>query len=383
MKRVLFVVTYLDTGGITKALQNFLLVSNSHEYIIDVFALSHQGVFSKSLINCNLLPRNIFIHSLISRYHLLSYQDKILSSILKILNKLLRGKLRIYFFKHVANRLQNKNKYDTVVGFSEGVPTEFISNMVVPNKIAWIHCDYANYYSKEYKDELPVYQKMSNIVCVSEFTMKSFLSIYPQLKDKTTFVHNIVDSKSIFSLIKELPSIHFDTQFINLVSVGRIDPVKRFSSIPAIARKLLDCGHKVRWYIVGPASLKTEYDALLENIKQYNVRDSVFLLGEQKNPYPYIANADIFVSTSLSEACPYVVNEAKILHKPIVCTNFGSVYEFISNGKDGYISTLENLANTIDYLLSNPLVFDKLKSEISSFNYDNAKILSKIEKLLS
>ena len=41
------------------------------------------------------------------------------------------------------------------------------------------------------------------------------------------------------------------------------------------------------------------------------------------------------VSTSVSEACPNVINEAKILHTPIVATNFGSVYEFIEDGVNG------------------------------------------------
>ena len=182
---------------------------------------------------------------------------------------------------------------------------------------------------------------------------------------------------------KDTSLISYDKNFINIVSVGRIDPVKRFSYIPSVVRSLIDRGHKVRWYIVGPASQKVEYDLLLKKIIHYDVVDSVILLGEQKNPYPYIANADVFVSTSMSEACPYVVNEAKILHKPIVCTNFGSIYEFITHGKDGYISTLSDLSNTLDFLFSDSIAFENLKREISLFNYDNVKILSKIEKILS
>lgn len=383
MKRVLFVVTYLSTGGITTALQNFLLNYNQQEYKIDVFSLSHQGIFNKSLVNCNLLPRNFLIHNLISRFSQLDYRDKVVSFIVKMSDRLTKGKVRSYLFKHIAKSLQKKVEYDAVVGFSEGIPTEFISIMNCTKKIAWIHCDYANYYSLIHKDELPIYQKMTHVVCVSEFTMKSFLSIYPSLHEKTTFIHNIVDSKSICHLSKDTSLISYDKNFINIVSVGRIDPVKRFSYIPSVVRSLIDRGHKVRWYIVGPASQKVEYDLLLKKIIHYDVVDSVILLGEQKNPYPYIANADVFVSTSMSEACPYVVNEAKILHKPIVCTNFGSIYEFITHGKDGYISTLSDLSNTLDFLFSDSIAFENLKREISLFNYDNVKILSKIEKILS
>lgn len=384
MKRILFIVTYLDTGGITKALQNFLSSYNQQDYLVDVFSLSHQGAFSKSLQNCNLLPKDVLVHCLISRFKQLPNESRFLSIFMKVLNRILRNKLQSYLFKKLATKLEKANTYDAVIGFSEGIPTIFASNFKCPNKIGWIHCDYTNIHSESIKNaSYSMYENMKHIVCVSEYTKNTFLNLFPSFLDKTTCIHNIVDSYSICSLANESQEYVYDSQYFNIVSVGRIDPVKRFSYIPKVVRDLLNKKHNVRWYIVGPVAIQSEYNLLLSNIIKYDVAESVILVGEQKNPYPYIANADIFVSTSLSEACPYVVNEAKILHKPIVCTNFGSVYEFISNGKDGYISTLENLANTIDYLLSNPLVFDKLKTEISSFNYDNAKILSKIENLLS
>ena len=44
-KRILFVVTYLDTGGISRSLQNFLNQYDTTLFDIDVFALIHQGAF--------------------------------------------------------------------------------------------------------------------------------------------------------------------------------------------------------------------------------------------------------------------------------------------------------------------------------------------------
>ena len=382
MKRILFVVTYLDTGGISRALQNFLLKYDQEKYIIDIFAISHQGVFSKEMLNCNLINKSLLLHLLISRFDILSWHEKVLSAGVKILNKLLKGKLQKWAFKFVVYKLENKNRYDAVIGFSEGVPTVFVSYMQCINKIAWIHCDYASYQSMNKIDESHIYQKMIHIVCVSDYTTQSFVNIYPTFKTKVTYIHNILDADLMRKQASEPLQIPFSAEYFNIVSVGRIDTVKRFSVIPKVAKYLWDNGRKVKWYIIGPKAVEAEFQLLMDNILKYNVTDSVILLGEKSNPYPYIVNANLLVNTSISEACPYVVNEAKILHVPVICTNFGSSYEFIENGINGFISPLENLPEIIDKIIENKVVYDTIKRGVSTFEYDNNLILSKIDSLI-
>lgn len=78
--------------------------------------------------------------------------------------------------------------------------------------------------------------------------------------------------------------------------------------IPIITRKLLDSQIKVKWYCIGEGNLR---DKINYNIKEYNVRESVILLGINKNQYLYIKNADIYVQTSRSECYCITVIEAK------------------------------------------------------------------------
>ena len=127
----------------------------------------------------------------------------------------------------------------------------------------------------------------------------------------------------------------------------------------------------------------TEYNLLKHNLSKYQVIDKVKILGEINNPYNYMIKANLLVNTSLSEANPYVINEAKILHIPVVCTNFGSAKELIDYGVNGYYEPLEKISERIKYLIDNPEKYNSLRGKLATFHYDNDKILSKVYFLLN
>ena len=160
--------------------------------------------------------------------------------------------------------------------------------------------------------------------------------------------------------------VKFSGNTFNIVSVGRIDPVKRFSSIPQIVNEILFKGKSVCWYIIGPkGGNQKEYELLLSNIEKYKVQKNVILLGERNNPYYFIKNAELLVSTSISEACPYVINESKVLGTPIISTNFGSAHEFVSEGYDGYCVPIEHIADTVCRFIENKEDYSRVKLNLS------------------
>ena len=79
------------------------------------------------------------------------------------------------------------------------------------------------------------------------------------------------------------------------------------------------------------------------------------MLGFKDNPYPYMAKADIYVQTSSFEGFGLTVAEAKILHRPVVSTNFDVVYDQITDCENGLITemTPESVASKIMELLQN------------------------------
>ena|GEM_PF-7133817 len=79
------------------------------------------------------------------------------------------------------------------------------------------------------------------------------------------------------------------------------------------------------------------------------------------NPYSYISQADLIVNTSISEAAPNVINEALILHVPVICTNFGSAKEYVDNDKNGYIVPIEKIAEKVELLIKNISEYNRIK----------------------
>ena len=383
-KRLLFVIVSLRTGGICRALQNYLNRFDTEEYEIDVFAMSHAGVFNGELRNCRLLPTNRLIEASVS--HLENQKGWLLikSFLIKLINKATDYGLQRCLFRHSGKMLLRDTKYDAVIAYSEGLPSWFVSMMDHPNKIAWIHCDYSSYLKvAKVVPEHGVYESFSRIVCVSNYTKSSFVEIYPDLRNRAIAIYNILDEGMMRNKSKEAIAESFDDTCFNIVSVGRIDPVKRLSVIPEIANKVKESGCKIRWYVIGPKGTNDELIRLNENILKYEVSEIVIPLGEKANPYPYIAHADLLVNTSVSEACPYVVNEAKVLGTPVLCTDYGSAKEFIDYGVNGYYGSLETLHERIVSLVQNPELITQLKNNLMTFKYNNDSILSQISSVIS
>ena len=95
---------------------------------------------------------------------------------------------------------------------------------------------------------------------------------------------------------------------------------------------------------------------------------NVFLLGLKENPYPYMFNADIYVQTSTFEGFGMTIAEAKILHRPIVSTNFDIVHDQISDHQNGLIAemTPESVANCIMELSCDRRLKDTIEENLGN-----------------
>ena len=379
-KRVLIIISSFRWGGINRALQNWLNAISPDEYQVDLFVLVHSGNYEGTFSNCELLPKNKFLGTLLDQKEYQKGLAKILFLALKVLNKLTKGKFQHWLYGKSGNNLVKGKNYDAVIAWGEGVPTVFVSHIEHSNKIAWIHCDYTQYTNGP--TEKTIYDKFKSIVCVSKYTRKTFLSYYPEMETKVHAIYNILDIDEIKRLSKEPMDIEYDKNVFNIVSVGRVAPVKRFSEIPAIAKKVKDAGCEFCWYIVGPYCEDKEYHKIVDDTKAFGLSGQVVMLGGKDNPYPYIANADLLVCTSISEAAPFVILEALCLKKPVVSADFGSAGEFVIDCQSGYISNIESIDKPIIGLITDSQSIQSEKDARRSFIYGNSIVLRKINCLL-
>ena len=387
MKRILFVLpTLRNGGGVIRGLQNMLPLMPKDKYRISVLPMGYSDDNIVELTNCQVLSYNFFLTAVTAIYsQTKDYKYRFLLKIAKVVLTIL-GKIKKrytyenYLFSYVA---QQYNGYDVVVAYEEGLCTRFVQYIDTPYRIAWIHCDYSEYRKKCLISEEYIYNKYRHIVCVSGYTLQKFQQIYPLLKGRSLYIHNLLDKTFIRGAAAEfLPDEFKNDNEVKIISIGRLHPVKQFHLIPIIISQILSMGVTgFKWFLIGGGDSE-EYDKILSEMRRLNIRDKFFTyLGTKFNPYPYIKNSDILVSTSYSEACPFVVNEALALGVPVVSNNYPSIYEFICDGENGRICALDEMSTVLVNLIKNKSQLDKLKNNVMRRADTNETIINKIENL--
>lgn len=374
LNKILIVIPSFKNGGTNSALRSFLPILKTKIPNIDIFAITAQGpnkdYFSRY---ANIL--GVDGNATITNKKSLKQKIALIVKDIKKILQRIGVDISSIIFKNVAQKLE-KNNYDLIIAFQEGITTHFASYFNQTKKIAWVHCDYKRYLSvSNSSPEINRYKSFSKVICVSKYTMEQFNDCLPMIN--STYLHNIILGANIIEKSLGECIDRFNTNRFTILSLGRLDPVKRFEKIPHIIDELKKRNvTNFIWYILGGGS-ENQKRKIEEEISKYNTPELV-LLGETDNPYPYISKADLMVVTSISEACPYVINEAKILHIPIVTTDFGSVYEFIEDGVNGLISPIETISKKIESMILDKELYSRIKTNISTFEYDNNLIIDKL-----
>lgn len=375
----MFIIPCFSLGGTTTALTSLLNCGITEHYDIDVFAIKRRNYNLQPLISHDIGLNGLTtaFYGDFSQFHT---KDKLKYLFIKLLkrNKKFIARLENWVTKRVIRKIERHKPYDVIVGFQEELATQFASHFSCPKKIAWIHCDYANTFGRDV-DELDLYNCFEKIVCVSQFTRKRFIERYPALTEKAVAIHNIFDAERILKLSEAtIDDPRYDTSQFTIISLGRVHEVKRFYLIPEIATLLKAAVLDFRWYILGSAGIPYELQQLTDAIQRNDMEKNVVYLGGKANPYPYLKAADLMVSISKSEACPMIFNEAKILHVPILSADFGSAFEFIEQGKDGYISSMKMLPHKLIELANQHQ--HKIISSIPNYDWkeNNLEILEQL-----
>ncbi|MCM1134040.1 MAG: glycosyltransferase, partial [Clostridium sp.] len=102
-----------------------------------------------------------------------------------------------------------------------------------------------------------------------------------------------------------------------LVSMGREDDVKGFWHLLKIFRRICEEEENVGLAVIGEG----EFAEYKELAKELGIEKDLLFTGLKKNPFPYLAESDIYLLTSLSEGLPNGLVEALALSLPIVSVN--------------------------------------------------------------
>ena len=309
-----------------------------------------------------------------------------------------------YVFKFVTNRkecssiktqfvvdklsLKNDNHYDYAIGFLEYWSDRYLTyNVNADKKYAWLHSTFANITSYP-EGEFLWMRKVDKIVFVTDACKQAFVEDYPEFKDKTIVVENILDGNLVQSRSKleDLVDDNYlkfkEEKLFKIITVCRIDiNTKGLDRIVNCVKELKSKGYKFKWCIVGDGK---DYNQLEYMIKNANVGDYIMLVGNKLNPYPYIKQADVMVMPSRYEGKPMSITEAQILGVPPIVTEYLSAKQQIKNGVDGIVlnNVYDSFLNGMINLLSNVNIVGDMKSVLKVSNFENTGYIKSIEKEL-
>ena len=380
--KILIIVPSFLSGGTVSSLINFVSLVDKERYHISVFAISPLGPNKQYVAeHCTIVGEedNDQTRKLSKSVRRdIKAQALSIAKSLKKLIEIIGIDISPMLFKRFVKRLDT-GEYDYILAFQEGQATLFGSYFRHGNKVAWVRSEYTRFVKGVVDKYNACYEKYDKIVSVSKAALSSFLSVLPQYQDRAYVQYNFLNDERIQSLSQKNVDDLWTNEVFTIVTLGRIDPVKRVSEIPRISRELLDLGLNFRWVIIGGVAVNEEYDRLKNNINKYKVRENVVILGNRPNPYPYLRHSDLLVSLSISETFNNTLTEAKILGIPVVTTDYPCAYESIDNNKEGLVTGFDSIVSAISTMIGDKSqIYSSIKDYLSSYMYNKETLLQNL-----
>lgn len=311
----------------------------------------------------------------------------------KLLNKILYNYFMLkeqWIKKQNIKKNTKGKKYDVVVDFDMGL-SKNIDLIDSKLKIAWIHSAIDKWYKKEKKIERlgKRLEKYDILVTICDEMKERTDQLYPFLKNKIVKIYNPFDIEEILKKSKDEVSDEKKSYLLNgeyLLAVGRLDNYsKDYLTLLKGYKISLEKGIKEKLYILGDGPERDLIEGWIDELK---LKDNVVLLGKDKNPYPWIKNAKVFLHSSRFEGLPTVLIEALICETPIISSDCPTgPKEILANGNYGLlfeVGDYNQLGEKICFLINNREEYQKYKklSLVRREEFSKEKSLKKIEKIL-
>ncbi len=394
-KNLVFVIPSLAAGGAEKSLINLLNSIDYSKYNVDLVVLYKKGIF------LSMIPDQVTILELNSNYK--TFSKNIIASCLEFLQqgkiKLIFNRL-VYFTKNYFNEnkaiaeqnswINIKNsidklpkKYDAAIGFLEKSSIYFIVDKIDAKvKIGWIHTSYSSSGMNPNFDA-NYFDKCNAIIAVSPDCESDLQKNFLKLKNKFKTIYNIVSTTVIHDLSNEtIEDYHFLNAQNSIVTVARLSSEKGIDLAIEACKIVVEKNIDFKWFVIGDGQ---EKENLKTKIKDYKLQNNFYLIGLKQNPYPYIKKCTIYVQPSLYEGKSMAIEEAKILRKPIIVTNFATSRDQINHLENGIISDMNalSLSNEISELLQNVSMQDKLSLNLSKEKLGTEEEINKLYEIIN
>ena len=381
-KKVAFIANCCIVGGVETALINLLNSFDTEKYDVTLYTnFAGNPVIGR-------IPDNIRCIDL-DEYNIKRVYNKAICehdyfTALKLMKNYALFRITKDFYNKTAWLYRhihfNDEHYDCVISYNFGTSTIVLTNesFTAPKKVVWAHGDMP-YFSNNYIRNLCLFDKC---FCVSEYMKNYFVVHCKEMAPKTDIFHNLINAEEIVSKANESVSECFNQYTYTIVTVGRLGTEKGQIMIPKAAKMLTEKGVSFVWYVVGDGIMRGKIE---NEIRNNEVEGKVILLGEKKNPFPYIKNSSIYVQTSTSEGWCMTTQEARILHKSCVVTDIPVMHEQFIDGVNGIIANGTDAAalyEGIMRLISSQELRERIVNNLKAEPQDGAVEMQKLYDFL-
>lgn len=353
MRSLLFFIECLDQGGAETIITNIVSNLSPDRFKTTVFSKTDNEFYTETIKK----------HA---KHKSFAHQGENFSKARVFLNKVF-AKLAIEASSKCVRKYMMRGRYDIEIAFCEGYSTKLIGNSGKRDckKIAWVHTDVLNYPWSEAvfgspEEEKKCYENFDAIVCVSETMRDSFKAKYG-MENKLHVLYNPINLDNAIEKSKE--KLDFELgEGMRFVLAGSFKKVKAYDRFVDVCERLKNDGYSFSVLIMGSGF---EKDNIRKKVKETNMGDVITISSFQPNPYPYIANSDVFVCASYAEGYSTAVSEAVALNVPVITTECSGMREIFGENECGIIceNSEDGLYNAMKTVLENPSLLSKFSEE--------------------
>ena len=300
----------------------------------------------------------------------------------KVMNMILRGTYPLFkgiytseVFKKELKQLECEKKYDLILVRGQGTFEQIWK--LKEDRIVKICVNVSTRKKSSLKDKLisKAYYENANVNCIANGTKKYYEDKFKRekIKPKTLisiknpfFQENTIKLSNIID--NNIPTQPY------ILGLGRLVKAKNFELLIrsfSTFKKNFKSAHNL--IIVGEGSERNNLEKLVEEL---NIKEYVYFVGYQKNPYAWMKNSELIVLTSKFEGLCNVLIESMCCQTRILINKCPGGMEELMVGK-----LKDNIAEANDISIANKMIkvlnnekeyyFEDYKNLLDSLNPNN------------
>ena len=350
MKKIAFFQSDFRVGGIQKALINILNEIDYSQCAVDVYYFDTEHFFD--------LPKHENLRFISCRPY--PYLCRM-----------------VYFsiLRRFAPKISFDTEYDVAVDFSSYRNECAIGALSAPAKkrVMWLHNDIEIKLKNEPKYKIlwhffkKKFRYFDEFAAVSPGIIDGFRHVTGITDKPVTAIPNHVNTGEIFEKAALPIDFSVDEDNYNLCTMGRLCHQKGYDILLDYMAQVHKVRPDIHLYMIGDGP---DREKLTEQCHRLGLQETVTMLGNQQNPFPYLDKMDGFVLTSRYEGQGIVIWEAKTLGLEL----------FISKNLEQYNPGISGYSD-IPAALCAARRHEKVRDDLHEYNENITRSLNKVLSL--